>query len=86
MAAQSEGPVARISVKDTGIGIPVEEPGKIFEPSHQRPTPPVEARQGAGLGLSITRLLTKKHNSTIAVESQPGMGSCFHLTLPAEGS
>jgi PAS domain S-box-containing protein len=85
LAAQSDGYVARISVIDTGIGIPVEEHDRIFKPFHQRLTPPEEA-QGTGLGLSITRLLIEKHGGAIAVESEPGKGSCFCFTLPAARS
>jgi len=86
LAAQSDGCVARISVIDTGIGIPIEERDRIFEPFHQRLTPPDEACQGTGLGLSITRLLIEKQGGAIAVESEPGKGSCFCFTLPAARS
>src|SRR3954454_18666728 len=70
----------RLTVKDSGIGMPAEELPKIFDQFYQ-----IEKqgpRQGPGLGLSLTRGFVELHGGTIAVESQPGSGSTFMITLP----
>ena len=84
LVARSDGTVVHISVIDTGIGIPHEEHEAIFETFHRRLTPTQEVCEGTGLGLSITRLLVEQHGGRIWVESEPGKGSQFHLTLPED--
>jgi len=82
LAAESHEPVVHISVLDTGIGIPIEEQEAIFETFHRCLNPTQDVCEGTGLGLSITRLLVEQHGGRIWVESEPGKGSQFHLTLP----
>jgi signal transduction histidine kinase/DNA-binding NarL/FixJ family response regulator/HPt (histidine-containing phosphotransfer) domain-containing protein len=74
----------RISVRDSGIGIPEERLPQLFEPFTQGD--PSMARQygGTGLGLAITRRLCALMGGTIEVSSRVGDGSCFSLTLPLE--
>lgn len=72
----------QIRVKDTGIGIPADKQEKIFERFFQHELPRSMVNQGSGIGLSITREFVKVHNGTITVESEPGNGSCFIVTLP----
>jgi len=66
-------------IRDTGIGIPEEQQGKIFEEFYQ-----VEAGKhgGTGLGLAITKRLIEEHGGKIWVTSQVGKGSSFCFTLP----
>jgi PAS domain S-box-containing protein len=71
------------SVSDTGAGIPLEEQEAIFNEFHQADSLSVE-KQGTGLGLAITRRLVEQHGGRIWVESVPGKGSRFTLTLPVE--
>ena len=71
-----------IAVADTGMGIPAEEQQAIFEEFHQVSATINGAREGTGLGLSITKLLVELHGGSIRVESAPGKGSRFTLTLP----
>ena len=85
LVARSNEEVVHISVIDTGIGIPAEEHEAIFETFHRRLTPTTDVCEGTGLGLSITRLLVEQHKGSIWVESAPGTGSQFHLTLPNRG-
>jgi two-component system sensor histidine kinase HydH len=66
----------RISVSDTGIGIPPEEQSHLFEPFFT--TKP----SGTGLGLAITRRILEEHGGGITVESKPGHGTTFHIVLP----
>ncbi|MBT1689907.1 response regulator [Fulvivirgaceae bacterium PWU37] len=71
-----------IRVQDTGIGIPADKQEKIFERFFQHDLPKSIVNQGSGIGLSITREFVKIHGGTIAVQSEPGVGSTFTVTLP----
>jgi PAS domain S-box-containing protein len=73
----------RFSVRDTGIGIPPEEHAAIFEEFHQVGPATSGVKEGAGLGLAITKRLVELHNGRIWVESAPGEGSQFFFTMPA---
>jgi signal transduction histidine kinase/CheY-like chemotaxis protein len=70
------------SVKDTGIGIPPEYHERIFEEFMQVETPLHKKVKGTGLGLSLARRLTEMLGGTLAVQSTPGQGSTFTITLP----
>jgi two-component system, OmpR family, sensor histidine kinase BaeS len=70
-----------IDVSDTGPGIPSEEMQKIFEP-FTRGSSARRFSQGMGLGLTIARDLVEAHWGKIDVESTPGKGSRFRITLP----
>jgi len=72
---------AYISVKDTGIGIPDEYRGKIFEKYVQVPDCDLEVR-GTGLGLAIVKEIIEAHGGEIWCESRVGGGSNFIFTLP----
>jgi CheY-like chemotaxis protein len=69
-------------VKDTGIGIPNDRREAIFERFIQAYVYDKMARQGAGLGLSITKAYIEMLGGTIWVESAEGKGSTFYFTLP----
>ena len=71
-----------IAVADTGVGIPAEEHRAIFDEFHQVSATTRGVKEGAGLGLAITRLLVELHGGGIRVESEPGKGSRFTVTLP----
>ncbi|TCP02856.1 two-component system sensor histidine kinase NtrB [Rubrivivax gelatinosus] len=70
---------ARVSIADTGSGIPAELLGKIFEPFFT--TKPVG--EGTGLGLAAAHGIVRAHGGVIEVDSQPGEGSTFSIYLPA---
>jgi signal transduction histidine kinase/ligand-binding sensor domain-containing protein/DNA-binding response OmpR family regulator len=72
----------KIMVRDTGIGITPDKKEKIFERFFQAELPKSMVNQGSGIGLSITREFVKAHNGTITVESEPGRGSCFIVSIP----
>jgi signal transduction histidine kinase/ligand-binding sensor domain-containing protein/DNA-binding response OmpR family regulator len=71
-----------IQVKDTGIGIPQNKQGKIFERFFQNDLPSSVINQGSGIGLSITKEFVRLHEGTITVDSEVGKGSCFTVVLP----
>jgi PAS domain S-box-containing protein len=73
---------ARISVRDTGIGIPPEQLGRIFDPFVQVRSNLTRLAEGTGLGLAISRDLARAMKGDLVVESQPGVGSTFTLILP----
>jgi two-component system sensor histidine kinase ChiS len=72
----------KISVSDTGIGIPAERQKVIFECFEQSDVSIRRQYGGAGIGLSIVRHLIKLHGGTLDVESVLGEGSTFSFTLP----
>jgi len=73
-----------ISISDTGIGIPEEEQGKIFERFYRVDKARSRDDGGAGLGLSIAAMIVKMHKGEIKVKSQPNKGSVFTISLPRE--
>jgi signal transduction histidine kinase len=79
VSAAAEGAEARVVVADTGPGIPPEHLPHVFDRFWQaRGT----RRAGAGLGLAIARGVVEAHGGAIVVESEPGRGTRFTLTLP----
>jgi two-component system, NtrC family, nitrogen regulation sensor histidine kinase GlnL len=78
--ALREGPgptrFLRVSISDTGPGIPPENLGTIFDPFF------TTKKSGTGLGLAVTRNIIEEHKGLIRVESAPGKGSTFMVLLP----
>jgi signal transduction histidine kinase/DNA-binding response OmpR family regulator len=72
----------RLTVADTGIGIPPEQQGKIFVDFEQADTSTTRRYGGTGLGLSITKKLTELHGGRISLESEVGKGTEIILELP----
>src|SRR3954452_10859446 len=75
-------PVARLSVSDTGIGIPSGEQRKMFTRFFRASTAQRNAIAGVGLGLAITKAITTAHGGTLDLVSAEGEGTTFTLTLP----
>ena len=78
-AAVTDGGVA-LTVTDSGAGIPPELMPRVFDPYVTTKT------KGLGLGLTIARRIVEAHGGSVTVESQPGRGTCFRVTLPLRGA
>jgi signal transduction histidine kinase len=74
---------ARISVADTGVGIPAEMLSQLFEKSHLAHTRGTIGERGTGLGLTIVSELAALHGGRVEVTSEVGRGSAFTVHLPA---
>jgi signal transduction histidine kinase len=72
----------KLEVVDHGIGIARRDQGKIFEKFYRAGDPLVHNTKGSGLGLSLVRHITEAHGGAIEVESVPGTGSKFIMSLP----
>ena len=75
------GQVATLEIQDTGPGISVEDQQRIFDPYEQITGPEGRARPGVGLGLPITKAIIEILGGKLELDSEPGRGSCFRVTL-----
>ena len=78
IATRAAGGEATITIRDDGAGIPAEARDRIFDPFFT--TKDVGA--GTGLGLAISHGVVAAHGGRLTVESAPGEGACFRITLP----
>ncbi len=72
-----------VEIEDNGIGIRKEDQERIFKLFSQGKVADQPRSGGIGLGLALSRYIVKKHQGTLAVKSQLGMGSRFIVTLPS---
>jgi two-component system phosphate regulon sensor histidine kinase PhoR len=78
----AEGPTLRVAVEDTGAGIPEADLPRIFERFYRVDKARSRELGGTGLGLAIVKHLVELHQGRVMVESRPGQGSTFTVTLP----
>jgi len=82
LSTRAEGGYALISVTDTGLGIPADEIGHVFERFRRVRSGAAQSIPGTGLGLTIVKQIVEMHGGKIWVESAVGHGSAFHFTVP----
>ena len=75
-------PGIRFTVRDSGIGMTAEQVAKLFQPFSQAESSTTRKYGGTGLGLSITKSFVELMGGQVRVESEPGKGSAFIVTLP----
>jgi len=81
VSVSTGGDGAVVKIADTGVGIPRDQVAKIFDAYYQSPSARPD-RPGVGLGLAIVKQIAELLGYAIAVESQPGRGTTFRITIP----
>ncbi|MNN39110.1 Alkaline phosphatase synthesis sensor protein PhoR [compost metagenome] len=74
---------AQLEVRDNGPGIAAEHLPHVFERFYRIDASRTRSQGGAGLGLSISQSIVEAHGGAIEVDSAPGQGTAFKVTLPA---
>jgi len=77
----SEGGMARLEVRDTGVGMPADVVPHVMERFYRADPARSSSAQGVGLGLSLVKWIVDRHGGTIAVQSEPGHGSAFVVKI-----
>jgi len=83
LTVRRDGAMVKVSVADTGIGIPNDELGRIFERFYRVDKARSREMGGTGLGLSIVKHIVESHGGEVKVESSLNHGSIFSFTIPA---
>ena len=74
-----------VEIQDQGPGIPLEDQGRVFDRFYRVDKARWRESGGAGLGLSIAKWVVEAHGGTIALNSEPNLGTTFRITLPSAG-
>jgi two-component system NtrC family sensor kinase len=82
ISSRKNGTSVLVEVSDTGVGIPHANIGKIFDPFFTTK----EIGKGTGLGLAVCYGILTEHDGSLDVQSTPGVGTTFTITLPAISS
>jgi signal transduction histidine kinase/CheY-like chemotaxis protein len=82
VSVRQVGRNAELCVRDTGVGIPAEEIPRLFDRFHRVPNTRSRTNEGSGIGLALVHELVKLHGGSMRVESVPGQGSSFIVSIP----
>jgi len=82
--AREEAVNIAVSVSDQGVGIPADELGSVFDKYFRARSQKNSSMEGLGLGLAIVKNIVEQHGGNVRAESEEGVGSTFHFTLPRE--
>ena len=82
IVTRNEGRNVLFSITDNGVGIDKKEQRKIFEKFYRSREGEVYNTKGFGLGLTFVKMILDAHKGQIEIESIPGLGSTFHVSLP----
>ena len=82
ISVRRTGSQAEFSIDDRGPGVAAEEHARIFERFYQSESGQRARSGGYGLGLAIAKLIVEQHGGRIWIESNPGKGATFYVTLP----
>ncbi|WP_255768027.1 sensor histidine kinase [Pseudarthrobacter sulfonivorans] len=85
ISAGTSGNWVQLRVRDTGMGMRTDDAAKVFRRYFRTDSARKAAIPGAGLGLSITKMIVERHGGRVACASDQGKGSTFTVTLPADG-
>jgi signal transduction histidine kinase len=86
LAAKRVGESIQLTFSDNGPGIPLEDQAHIFERFYRVHKHRARDAGGTGLGLSIVKNIVLAHGGSVSLESMPGEGAAFHVTLPVTQS
>jgi signal transduction histidine kinase len=84
LKAKDQNDSVQIDISDTGIGIPENELGNVFEEFFRASNAKKREKDGTGLGLSIVKQIIDRHGGKISVQSQEGQGTTFSVVLPKD--
>jgi len=84
VSSRREGNTVRVSVRDSGVGIPAHALDRVFERYARLEEESTRNVSGTGLGLPIVKEIIRLHGGRVWVESEPGHGSTFYFTLPLD--
>ncbi|WP_323190116.1 PAS domain S-box protein [Halostella sp. PRR32] len=84
VGVERDGNEWEVAVRDTGIGIDPDDQDRIFQVFQRLHNH--DEHEGTGIGLALCQRIVERHGGEICVDSDPGAGSTFRVTLPAEGS
>ena len=82
LEARDRGDAVEIDIADTGIGIPADEVGHVFDEFFRATNAKASEKDGTGLGLSIVKQIVERHGGKISVQSREGQGTTFTVVLP----